>query len=95
MITLAPGVFLNEVWVVLSCMLCVVRGVCLCWSCDRETAIQDHAFFTTKAAGRGTGLGRAVSRDIAVAHGGWLECTSEPGCSRFTLGLPMHAIPSG
>ncbi len=54
-------------------------------------SIQDHlfdAFFTTKAAGRGTGLGLAVSRDIAAAHGGWLECTSEPGATSFSMGLP-------
>lgn len=57
-------------------------------------AMQDHlfdAFFTTKAAGRGTGLGLAVSRDIAVAHGGWLECISVPGRTVFTLGLPASA----
>lgn len=57
-------------------------------------AIQDHlfdAFFTTKAAGRGTGLGLAVSRDIATAHGGWLECRSVPGDTTFLLGVPSEA----
>ncbi|MGE0709647.1 MAG: sensor histidine kinase [Planctomycetota bacterium] len=36
-------------------------------------------FFTTKNAGEGTGLGLAVSHEIATDHGGWIEVESEPG----------------
>jgi signal transduction histidine kinase len=44
-------------------------------------------FFTTKA--KGTGLGLAVSRAIARAHGGDLETTQAPhGGARFALRLP-------
>jgi len=51
-------------------------------------------FFTTKD--RGTGLGLAVSRAIARAHGG--EVTGESlagGGARFTLRLPRGAVGEG
>ena len=49
-------------------------------------------FFTTK--GTGTGLGLAVSRGIAQAHGGEIEAESPPGGgARFTVWLP--AVPPG
>ena len=44
-------------------------------------------FFTTKSSG--TGLGLAVSRAIAEAHGGRIEADTGPlGGARFTLRLP-------
>ena len=47
-------------------------------------------FFTTKESG--TGLGLAVSRAIARAHGGDVEAGSAPGGgARFTLRLPLPA----
>ncbi len=47
-------------------------------------------FFTTKA--EGTGLGLAVARDIASAHGGRLELESAPGGgTTFSLILPAPA----
>ena len=47
-------------------------------------------FFTTKE--RGTGLGLAVSRAIARAHGGDVTGESVPGGgARFTLRLPRGA----
>jgi signal transduction histidine kinase len=40
-------------------------------------------------AGRGAGLGLAIAREIALAHGGDLTVVSEAGRgSRFTLTLP-------
>jgi signal transduction histidine kinase len=47
-------------------------------------------FFTTKE--KGTGLGLAVSRAIARAHGGDVEAGDAPGGgARFTLALPRRA----
>jgi signal transduction histidine kinase/ActR/RegA family two-component response regulator len=48
-------------------------------------------FFTTKPAGEGTGLGLALCRQTATAHGGTLEVEApEGGGTRFTLRLPLH-----
>jgi signal transduction histidine kinase len=47
-------------------------------------------FFTTKAQGSGSGLGLAMVRDIARAHGGFVEFSSEPGCgTTFRFFLPQ------
>ncbi len=43
-------------------------------------------FFSTKA--QGTGLGLALTQQIAVNHGGALTCDNEPGGATFTLTLP-------
>ena len=48
-------------------------------------------FFTTKPAGKGTGLGLAMSADIVREHGGTIEVNTEPG--RFTemvIELPLQ-----
>ena len=45
-------------------------------------------FFTTR--GEGSGLGLAIVRQVADAHGGWVEwAPREQGGSRFTLYLPF------
>jgi signal transduction histidine kinase len=49
------------------------------------------AFFTTKRAGEGTGLGLWVSYDIAEQHGGRLRADNRPGGGAvFVLELPQR-----
>jgi signal transduction histidine kinase len=51
-------------------------------------------FFTTRGRARGTGLGLALVRAVAEAHGGEVNVTSEPGCgATFEVVLPR--IPRG
>lgn len=55
----------------------------------RERAFE--AFFTTKALGEGTGLGLALSQEIAQAHGGSLRLQSQPGQgTRVEVELPLR-----
>ncbi len=47
-------------------------------------------FFTTKAPGKGTGLGLSISHSIVTQkHSGELRMESRPGCTRFTVRLPI------
>jgi CheY-like chemotaxis protein len=46
-------------------------------------------FFTTKPAAKGTGLGLATSRSIALAHGGDLRLAEEEPGACFHLYLPL------
>ena len=49
-------------------------------------------FFTTKS--RGTGLGLTLVQQIAIEHGGHVECESAPGQgSTFTIVLPLNDKP--
>jgi signal transduction histidine kinase len=60
--------------------------------CGIPAAAQPHVFepfFTTKAPGCGSGLGLAIVRDIARAHGGFVEFSSRPGTgTTFRIFLP-------
>ena len=46
-------------------------------------------FFTTKAKGEGTGLGLGIVRQIVEKHSGKIDVESRPGCTRFTVRIPM------
>jgi signal transduction histidine kinase len=52
-------------------------------------------FYTTKEVGAGTGLGLDVVRRTVVAHGGVVSVQSEPGETRFTVGLPAGNRQNG
>ncbi|MBE9184432.1 AAA family ATPase [Microcoleus sp. LEGE 07076] len=51
-------------------------------------------FFTTKAEGKGTGLGLPICHDIVTKkHGGSLECLSLPGRgTEFAIAIPVYSI---
>jgi len=54
-----------------------------------------NPFFTTKASGKGTGLGLAVSKGIIEKHGGTIEVESKVNeGSVFTVYLPKVPIPA-
>jgi C4-dicarboxylate-specific signal transduction histidine kinase len=46
-------------------------------------------FFTTKAVGKGVGLGLSLSKAIAEDHGGSLQYREDNGHTRFSLVLPL------
>jgi two-component system nitrogen regulation sensor histidine kinase GlnL len=48
-------------------------------------------FVTSKATG--SGLGLALVSKIIAAHGGVIECESDPGCTTFRLLLPVWTDP--
>ena len=48
---------------------------------------------TTKAAGRGTGLGLSFTHDVIARHGGSIDAVSEPGRrTTFTIELPASDV---
>jgi two-component system, NtrC family, sensor kinase len=63
--------------------------------CGMSDAVRKRAFeprFTTKPAGRGSGLGLPLCRSIALDHGGRIELESTAGKgTRTTVWLPFDA----
>ncbi len=52
-------------------------------------------FFTTKSAGKGSGLGLAMVYRTVVDHGGWMELDTElEKGTTFRIGLPMNEVTS-
>ena len=51
------------------------------------------SIFIPMVSGRanGSGLGLAISQSILNHHKGLIECRSEPGCTEFTLYIPLEA----
>jgi signal transduction histidine kinase len=53
-------------------------------------------FFTTKEPGKGTGLGLSTTYSIvAEKHRGTISVESRPGCTRFTVQLPIDNPAAG
>ncbi len=52
-------------------------------------------FFTTKGAGEGSGLGLDIVSKIIDKHQGKIEVESEPGCTTFSVWLPVVIPDSG
>ncbi|MEY4767969.1 MAG: hypothetical protein RL637_608, partial [Pseudomonadota bacterium] len=50
------------------------------------------AFFTTKAAGEGSGLGLHIIKKIIDKHNGKIDVESRPGCTIFNVMLPIQIM---
>jgi signal transduction histidine kinase len=50
------------------------------------------AFFTTKSAGEGSGLGLHIIKKIIDKHAGTINVESEPGCTVFSVLLPISSV---
>ena len=53
--------------------------------------ILDHIFYPL-VTGRcdGTGLGLSIAQSLVNQHGGLVECRTQPGCTQFSIVLPIH-----
>lgn len=52
------------------------------------------AFFTTKRAGEGSGLGLHITHKIVRQHQGTIDFESQPGKTRFSVQLPLQETAS-
>jgi two-component system nitrogen regulation sensor histidine kinase GlnL len=56
--------------------------------------LQEKIFYpmvTTRPSG--TGLGLPIAQQLAHSHGGLVECRSRPGCTVFSMFVPLGATP--
>jgi two-component system NtrC family sensor kinase len=61
---------------------------------DEHLARIFEPFFSTKQAGKGSGLGLWVSDGIVRSHGGDVKVRSQPGRgTTFTISLPIGGPP--
>ncbi|QLE42027.1 two-component sensor histidine kinase [Nostoc sp. C052] len=67
----------------------------LAWVEDRGKGLSAEAqekifvpFYSTKP--EGTGLGLAISHEIVTRNQGYIDVQSEPGCTRFSIYLPVN-----
>ncbi|NJL82931.1 MAG: GHKL domain-containing protein [Chloroflexaceae bacterium] len=51
-------------------------------------------FFTTKSLGEGSGLGLSIVRTIIEKHQGKITVNSQPGCTTFSVYLPLDGTAS-
>jgi signal transduction histidine kinase len=51
-----------------------------------------EAFFTTKSAGEGSGLGLYICQKIIDKHHGRMKVESQPGYTQFSVWLPVESI---
>jgi two-component system nitrogen regulation sensor histidine kinase GlnL len=70
------------------------RLVCQIDIVDNGPGVPDalrETLFVPMVSGRpdGTGLGLSIAQSIVQRHGGLLSCDSRPGCTRFSIFLPM------
>jgi len=52
-------------------------------------------FFTTKAVGKGTGLGLDIVRRLVDRNDGLIDVESEPGRTEFRVVLPVSVPAAG
>lgn len=58
--------------------------------------ISDRIFFPMiSGRAEGSGLGLPIAQSAIHLHGGLIECESEPGCTQFSVYLPIRSEPTG
>ena len=53
--------------------------------------LKDHLFYPMITGRKdGTGLGLSLAQSLVQQHSGLIECDSEPGCTRFSIIIPLE-----
>jgi PAS domain S-box-containing protein len=87
-----PGLLAIQTQVVSGAVEIVLTDTGTGIPADIQTKIFDP-FFTTKLKGEGSGLGLSIVKKIIDKHHGTIHFTSQPGCTRFTIRLPINGVP--